>query len=75
MLVFDPLDGSSNIDVNINVGTIFSILRRKPGRTGEVQLDEILQPGSEQGSRRLFPVRHFDHAGLYDRSGRAGVHT
>ena len=47
MLVFDPLDGSSNIDVNINVGTIFSILRRKPGRTGEVQLDEILQPGSE----------------------------
>ena len=48
MLVFDPLDGSSNIDVNINVGTIFSILRRKPGRTGEVQLDEILQPGSEQ---------------------------
>ena len=33
MLVFDPLDGSSNIDVNINVGTIFSILRRKPGRS------------------------------------------
>ncbi|MDR0339317.1 MAG: fructose-1,6-bisphosphatase, partial [Desulfovibrio sp.] len=28
ILVFDPLDGSSNIDVNINVGTIFSILRR-----------------------------------------------
>lgn len=44
MLVFDPLDGSSNIDVNINVGTIFSILRRKPGRTGEVQLDETSSP-------------------------------
>lgn len=29
VLIFDPLDGSSNIDVNINVGTIFSILRRK----------------------------------------------
>lgn len=54
MLVFDPLDGSSNIDVNINVGTIFSILRRKPGRTGEVQLDEILQPGSEQVAAGYF---------------------
>ena len=52
MLVFDPLDGSSNIDVNINVGTIFSILRRKPGR--EVQLDEILQPGSEQVAAGYF---------------------
>jgi fructose-1,6-bisphosphatase I len=48
MLVFDPLDGSSNIDVNINVGTIFSILRRRPGKTGEVELEELLVPGSEQ---------------------------
>lgn len=48
MIIFDPLDGSSNIDVNINVGTIFSILRRKSGKHGEVELDEILQPGSEQ---------------------------
>ena len=48
MLVFDPLDGSSNIDVNINVGTIFSILRRRPGAQGEVKADEILQPGCEQ---------------------------
>lgn len=48
ILIFDPLDGSSNIDVNINVGTIFSILRRKPGKTGHVDLEEVLQPGSEQ---------------------------
>lgn len=48
ILIFDPLDGSSNIDVNINVGTIFSILRRKPGKTGDIELDEVLQPGSEQ---------------------------
>lgn len=54
MLVFDPLDGSSNIDVNINVGTIFSILRRKSGRRGEVELDEILQPGSEQVAAGYF---------------------
>lgn len=54
MLVFDPLDGSSNIDAGISVGTIFSILRRRPGRTGEVQPDEILQPGSEQVAAGYF---------------------
>lgn len=48
ILIFDPLDGSSNIDVNINVGTIFSIHRRPEGRTGEVTMDEVLQPGRNQ---------------------------
>ena len=73
MLVFDPLDGSSNIDVNINVGTIFSILRRKPGRTGEVQLDEILQPGSEQVAAGYF--LYGTSTMLVYKSGRAWVHT
>ena len=54
MLVFDPLDGSSNIDANINVGTIFSILRRRPGKTGDVELAELLQPGSEQVAAGYF---------------------
>jgi len=48
ILIFDPLDGSSNIDVNINVGTIFSILRRKQGVKGPVMLEEVLQPGMHQ---------------------------
>lgn len=48
ILIFDPLDGSSNIDVNVDVGTIFSILRRPAGNTGEVQLSEVLQPGIQQ---------------------------
>lgn len=48
ILIFDPLDGSTNIDVNINVGTIFSILRRPAGNTGEVSIDEVLQPGVQQ---------------------------
>lgn len=48
ILIFDPLDGSSNIDVDINVGTIFSILRRPAGNTGEVRLEEVLQPGIQQ---------------------------
>ncbi|MDH4101457.1 MAG: class 1 fructose-bisphosphatase [Nitrospirota bacterium] len=47
VLMYDPLDGSSNIDVNISVGTIFSILRRKS--TGnKATLEDFLQPGAEQ---------------------------
>ena len=47
VLVFDPLDGSSNIDVNVSVGTIFSILRKvTPGEDGT--LDDCLQRGVRQ---------------------------
>lgn len=49
VVVFDPLDGSSNIDVNVSVGTIFSILRREPDPTPErTPLDDVLQPGLRQ---------------------------
>ena len=47
LLVFDPLDGSSNIDVNISVGTIFSILRCPDGVTNPTAAD-FLQPGTKQ---------------------------
>jgi fructose-1,6-bisphosphatase I len=47
LLVFDPLDGSSNIDVNITVGTIFSILR-SPNPGVDAVLEDFLQPGSQQ---------------------------
>ncbi len=47
LLVFDPLDGSSNIDVNISVGTIFSILRCPPEVTDPTAKD-FLQPGTQQ---------------------------
>ncbi|MFP5020071.1 class 1 fructose-bisphosphatase [Pseudonocardia phyllosphaerae] len=47
LLVFDPLDGSSNIDVNVSVGSIFSILRAPtPGE--QAQPEDFLQPGTEQ---------------------------
>ena len=47
LLVFDPLDGSSNVDVNLTVGTIFSILRTpNPGEAAT--LEDFLQPGTEQ---------------------------
>ncbi len=47
LLVFDPLDGSSNIDVNISVGTIFSIMRAPEGVT-DAKAEDFLQPGTEQ---------------------------
>jgi len=47
VLLFDPLDGSSNIDVNVSVGTIFSIYKRVT-RTGPGTLEDLLQKGSEQ---------------------------
>ena len=50
VVVFDPLDGSSNIDVNVSVGTIFSIFRNPHANGGEpVTLDDaVLQPGWKQ---------------------------
>jgi fructose-1,6-bisphosphatase I len=46
IVVFDPLDGSSNIDVNVSVGTIFSIFRRTLGNTANPASD--VQPGHRQ---------------------------
>ena len=48
IIVFDPLDGSSNIDVNVNVGTIFSILRRLPDDHSKDLAASVLQPGYAQ---------------------------
>ena len=47
-VVFDPLDGSSNIDVNVSVGTTFSILRKPDEVTKDNPEAWVLQPGSKQ---------------------------
>jgi len=47
LLLFDPLDGSSNLDVNVTVGTIFSVLRAPEGVTDPKPAD-FLQPGTQQ---------------------------
>jgi fructose-1,6-bisphosphatase I len=47
-LLFDPLDGSSNIDVNVSVGTIFSIYKLKGDDPGKASLSDCLQHGYEQ---------------------------
>src|SRR5512138_2666648 len=46
LLVFDPLDGASNLDVDITVGTVFSVLRLREGADGGPEA--FLQPGARQ---------------------------
>ena len=47
LLLFDPLDGSSNIDVNVSIGTIFSVLK-KPDNSAGVSEQDFLQAGAKQ---------------------------
>ena len=73
LLVFDPLDGSSNIDVNVSVGSIFSILRATaPART---QLRPISCSPDRAGLRRLRDLRPVDDAGADGRQRRARLHA
>lgn len=48
VVMFDPLDGSSNIDVNVSVGTIFAIYRRKSDPSGPATKEDFLQTGVKQ---------------------------
>jgi fructose-1,6-bisphosphatase I len=48
VLLFDPLDGSSNIDANVSIGTIFSIYKRVTSGNGPGTLEDCLQPGYKQ---------------------------
>ena len=48
IFIFDPLDGSSNIDINVNIGTIFSVYKRKSAASGDVCKEDFLQKGTEQ---------------------------
>jgi fructose-1,6-bisphosphatase I len=54
IFIFDPLDGSSNIDVNVNVGTIFSIHKRLYGSHPDPGISDVLQPGSKQVAAGYF---------------------
>ncbi len=70
VIAIDPLDGSSNIDVNISVGTIFSIHRkRSAGR--DAQPSDVLQPGSEQCAAGYV---HYGSSTMLVFTTGAGVH-
>ncbi|WP_043113193.1 class 1 fructose-bisphosphatase [Solimonas flava] len=76
LLLFDPLDGSSNIDVNISVGTIFSVLRCPEG-VEKLETQHFLQPGAKQvaagyavygpSTMLVLTVGHGTHAFTLDR--------
>lgn len=67
VVLMDPLDGSSNIDVNVSVGTIFSIYRRVTPVGTPVTEEDFLQPGNKQVCGRLRGIRLLYHAGLHHR--------
>jgi fructose-1,6-bisphosphatase I len=48
VVLFDPLDGSSNIDVNVSIGTIFSVFKRVSPLGAPATIDDFLQPGIKQ---------------------------
>ena len=48
VLLYDPLDGSANIDVNVSIGTIFSIHKRVTPKSGTATAKDCLQPGRKQ---------------------------
>ena len=50
VVAIDPLDGSSNIDVNVSIGTIFSIYRRLSPRDTSVEERDVIQPGNKQAA-------------------------
>lgn len=48
IVLFDPLDGSTNVDVNVSIGTIFSIYKVPNDHEGDVSVNDALQPGRNQ---------------------------
>jgi fructose-1,6-bisphosphatase I len=74
ILVFDPLDGSSNIDVNVSIGTIFGIYKLKPDRkSADVLLDDVLQPGKDQVAAGYF-IYGSSTVMVYTTGNGTGVH-
>jgi fructose-1,6-bisphosphatase I len=84
LLLFDPLDGSSNIDVNVGVGTIFSVLRCPEG-VAVVSDEDFLQPGTAQvaagyciygpSTMLVLTIGHGTHAFTLDREQGSFVLT
>jgi len=74
ILVFDPLDGSSNIDVNVSIGTIFGVYKRPPGSTGSgALLSDVLQKGVKQVAAGYF-IYGSSTIMVYTTGNGTGVH-
>ena len=74
ILLFDPLDGSSNIDVNVSIGTIFGIFKRQGNDANEdVLLSDVLQPGLKQVAAGYF-IYGSSTIMVYTTANGTGVH-
>ncbi len=74
IIVFDPLDGSSNIDVNVSIGTIFGIYKRKSKETRiDYLLNDVLQPGRNQVAAGYF-IYGSSTMMVYTTGNGTGVH-
>ncbi|MEZ5023514.1 MAG: hypothetical protein R2728_09695 [Chitinophagales bacterium] len=62
--MFDPLDGSSNIDVNVSIGTIFSIFKRVSPTGKPCTLEDFLQLSTQQVAAG-YVIYTFNNDGLY----------
>ena len=65
VVLIDPLDGSSNIDVNVSVGTIFSIYRRVTPVGTPVTLEDFSSTRNKSGGSRLYHLWYFYYVSLY----------
>lgn len=74
VLLFDPLDGSSNIDANITIGTIFSIFRRV-SNSGKGTLADCPSTRLQANSGRICRLRIEHHANLYNRRRRSRFYS
>jgi fructose-1,6-bisphosphatase I len=74
ILLFDPLDGSSNIDVNVSIGTIFGIFKKKDtNSSSELLLGDVLQPGINQVAAGYF-IYGSSTIMVYTTGNNTGVH-
>lgn len=70
VVLIDPLDGSSNIDVGVSVGTLFSIYHRVSPIGTPVTKADFFTTRSSSGCCGLYHLWFFNHAGLFDGAGR-----
>jgi len=74
IIVFDPLDGSSNIDVNVSIGTIFGIYKKKSDETDiDMLMNDVLQPGMNQVAAGYF-IYGSSSMMVYTTGNGTGVH-
>ena len=74
VVVLDPLDGSSNIDVNISIGTIFGVYRRMTEKGSPCHREDFLQKGEKPGCCRIYYLWIIHDAGICNTKGSKRIY-